>query len=339
MHQPDLLEESIRHCVGISRRTATNFHYAFLTLSREKYRAMCVLYAFMRLTDDLADDTIRPLIDRQNSLLACSRQIEKLKTPLQVLNNQPDRSLGQHDDQLAGTPLLPALTDLINRYQIPTENLQDVIKGVTRDLTPNPIQSQADLEDYCYHVAGVVGLCCISIWGYDQSESARHAAIACGKAFQLTNILRDVREDAEQGRCYLPVDQLRSAGLTPETLLVSPENQLTEFLKQQITIAQEYYRQAVCLLDHLQDDGQRIYISMLRIYGGLLEKIDQNPLAVLQKRISLSKSYKLYIASQGFFLFRTQSSLRLLPQWMRSAPMVVESSSAIRRHPEQSASI
>jgi phytoene synthase len=169
----------------LARRTAGNFYFSFLTLPGPLFRDMCALYAFMRISDDLGDDE-SVSIDRRRELLAAWRQ-----------------SLGRAlDGDPRDHPALPALADAVGRHSVPREHLFAVLDGVAMDLKPAGFETFEELSKYCYHVAGAVGLCCIHVWGF-HDDRAIPAAIDCGLAFQLTNILRDLGEDARAGRVYL----------------------------------------------------------------------------------------------------------------------------------------
>src|SRR6185369_5380403 len=170
-----------RHSQELARRTAGNFYYSFLTLPRDRFRAMCVLYAFMRVTDDIGDDE-RPAADRTRDLTAWRDALARVC-----------------DGGTTDHPVLPAVADILKTYRVPREYLDAVIMGVEADLDTVSFETFAQLNDYCYHVAGAVGLACIHIWGF-HDDRAKAAAVDCGTAFQLTNILRDLAEDAARDR-------------------------------------------------------------------------------------------------------------------------------------------
>ncbi len=190
-----ILRTSYRWARELTQASRSNFYYSLLALPRPLFRDMCALYAFMRVSDDLGDDNRLSLAER-SALLAQWRV-------------DVDQALDGADFR---HPALPALADVVARHRIPRETLFAVIDGVQMDLDAAGFETFADLADYCYHVAGAVGLCCLHIWGFDSSD-APPLAIDCGRAFQLTNILRDVAEDARMGRCYLPREDLRRFGL------------------------------------------------------------------------------------------------------------------------------
>src|SRR5580693_6840858 len=182
------LEASYAWCIRVARSQAKNFYYSFLLLSQPQRRAMCAIYAFMRYCDDLSDDEGIP--DRA---AAIARWRADLAAAL----------AGRAGDHA----VWPAFIEAVARYKIPHQYFYDMIDGVSSDLEPRRIRTFAELYDYCYHVASVVGLTVIHIFGFNSPEALKLAE-KCGIAFQLTNILRDVREDMEKDRVYLPEEDL-----------------------------------------------------------------------------------------------------------------------------------
>ena len=192
------LARSYRYCEEVTRREAGNFYPAFLLLPTPQRRSMCALYTFMRIADDLSDEPTPIPIKRQQ--LADWRA--GLRSAL--------AGKFQHESH-------PALYDTVTKYRIPARYLEAVIDGVEMDLEPVAYRTFADLRNYCWHVASVVGLSCIHIWGFHGLDAIRFAEDA-GLAFQLTNILRDLGEDAARGRVYLPQEDLDRFGYTVERL-------------------------------------------------------------------------------------------------------------------------
>lgn len=284
------LPESFQWCVRLTRRTAGNFYYSFLALPRTQRRDMCSLYAFMRLTDDLGDDETQTVESRRQQLATWRVDIEKL--------------IAGDGTLVTKHPAFAALGDIVQRYQIPQQHLLAVIDGVAMDLTAFRIETFADLEAYCYHVAGAVGLCCIHVWGFE-GEAAEEYAVQCGLAFQLTNILRDIAEDIQRDRVYLPAEDLLKFGVNVTDLrgtTVSPA--LRELLAFEVARAEEYYQQARKLFALLKPAGRPIYAAMLGIYGGLLAEIRRRDYNVLAGRVSLSKCKKLSIAGRCVVLHK-----------------------------------
>jgi len=281
------LGESFAWCKSLARRTAGNFYFSFLTLPADQLRDMCVLYAFMRVTDDLGDDSEKSLETRRSALGEWRQMVELA---------------------LAGGPChheaLPALADLVARHQIPHEYLQAVIDGVERDLDHQGFQTFEELQDYCYLVAGAVGLCCIHVWG-SASDEAAPLAIDCGTAFQLTNILRDLGEDADAGRVYLPQEDLERFGYHRSDMIARRRDERFEKLMRfEVDRAREFYARAEGLFPYLKPAGKSIYAAMLRIYGGLLDEIERRQFDVYSKRVRLPRWRKLWISLDALVRYR-----------------------------------
>ena len=227
-HGPTIVSElstSYAYCQRLARQSASNFYFSFLLLSREKRRAMCALYAYLRHVDDLADDEGHDYAARQKAL-------ESLRGAL------VDQTHAEHKTH----PILPALADTVARYQIPLEYLTAVIDGVEMDLAGRQYETFDELEQYCERVASVVGQACIHIWGF-RGEQALEPARRCGVAFQLTNILRDLKDDARQGRVYLPHEDLRRFGYSVEDLRAGKANSAFAALMEfEIARAESYYQ-------------------------------------------------------------------------------------------------
>ncbi len=271
-------------CCELTKRTGRNFYFSFVALPRNLRRDMCVLYAFMRTTDDIGDDEAVGLDARRDNLANWKQELAA------ALRDESDRH-----------PCLPALKSLVDRHRIPEQYLFDVIDGVEMDLTPRRFSTFDELREYCYKVAGAVGLCCIHIWGY-AGEGAIAPAIDCGTAFQLTNILRDLGEDAARGRVYLPQDELIRFGYAEDELLRQTDNdRFRSLMAFQVGRAREYYASAEALFGFLSRDGRRILRAMLSIYRGLLDKIEAANYDVFSQRISLSLVRKWWIAARSFF--------------------------------------
>ena len=278
---PERLAESYRYCEHVAKTQAKNFYYSFLTLPPEKKAAMCAIYAFMRYSDDVSDEAAA-----DHSKAA---QMRQWRAAL-------DRAFaGDYGDSL----LLPAFHDTAQRYDIPARYFHELIDGTEMDLTIRRYETFAELHRYCYRVASVVGFVCIHVWGFEAaSGKALEHAEACGLAFQLTNILRDVKEDAERDRIYLPQEDLRRFGVTEEDLKrgVVHDN-FRALMRFEAERAREYYRQAELLLPLLHPAGRPTYTIMLRIYRGILESIEQNGYDVYSRRARVSTPKKLGIVA------------------------------------------
>lgn len=287
------LEQSYRHCRALARSTARNFYYSFLALPRDQFRAMCVLYAFMRVTDDLGDDDT-PGVDRAAAL-------ERWRTELLFAWNSGQC---QH-------PVLPAVIDMLRRYKVPLQYLLDVITGCEMDVEQVQFDNFGQLRDYCYLVAGAVGLACIHIWGYHDPR-AEPAAVDCGTAFQLTNILRDLAEDAARGRMYLPADDLARFELTNLDLASGRrDDRFARLMEFEVARAREHYARARVLSEYLDPPGQPIFETMIRIYGGLLDEIERRRYDVFSRRVELSRTRKLCIAGRVILKHKLRSLARV----------------------------
>ena len=290
-------------CRGITRTNAKNFYYAFLVLPKRKREALCAVYAFMRRCDDIADDASLSLEERRF----------KLDTWLAALHRAQQ---GEPSDD----PILLALTDAQRRYTIPAGLLDELAMGTAMDVadpealnqeTQNPASSAVpgmtiqyrtfdDLKLYCYRVASVVGLVCIHIFGY-RDPAAEPLAEQCGLAFQLTNIIRDVKEDAAMGRVYLPEEDLAKFGLSASELLSAPDPaRFRPLLALEAGRARELYQSGEQLIPYISEDSQPALWVLVNIYRRLLEKIAQRQYDVFSGKVSLTVSEKLRILGKGF---------------------------------------
>lgn len=270
---------SYSFCHRLTRSAARNFYYAFQVLPREQRRAMDALYAFMRVTDDLADDAG----DIDTKQLALTNWRQGLEAALH----------GEYSH-----PVHPALHATVERYAIPPQCLFDAIDGVNMDLSAVRFETFADLYRYCYRVASAVGLACIHIWGF-HDEKAKEYAEAAGIAFQLTNILRDLGEDLDNGRVYLPQEDLLRFECPPEAWRTNGDN-FRRMMIFQVERARSYYRKAEPLTKLLTPSGRAVFQVMTRIYGGLLEEIVRAGYDVFTKRIRLSRWRKLRALLMAF---------------------------------------
>jgi phytoene synthase len=277
------LRASYDFCSELSRREAKNFYYSFLVLPGDRRRSMCALYAFLRRTDDLAD---------------APGPIERKAPALDAWRRGLDDALEGRTDAWPG---FLALADSVKKHEIPARYLHEVIDGVEMDLTPRPFVTFEDLSLYCYRVASVVGLSCLHIWGY-RSDHGKAEALAesCGIALQLTNIIRDVREDALQGRVYLPLDDLRRFGIDPAELAAPrPTGRVRALLEYQGARAYEYYRRAEPLVSRVDPVGRPVLQAMVGIYRALLDEIVRRDYDVLTSRVALPGWRKLAITARS----------------------------------------
>jgi len=274
------LADSYRYCEQVARREAGNFYHAFRVLPRGQRQAMCALYAFLRLTDDLGD-SLEPAA-KKRTLLADWRQ-------------RFERSLARDYTH----SLHQAFHDTINTYQIPIQYLHDVIDGVEMDLDTASYATFADLYRYCYRVASAVGLACIHIWGFTDDRAKEHAEKA-GIAFQLTNILRDLGEDVARGRIYLPAEDLDRFDY-PACKLTRKErdDHFRSLMSFEIERARSYYDSSERLAPLLHPPGRAVFQVMTRTYRGLLDAMEKRDYDVFSSRICLSQWRKLGLVLQA----------------------------------------
>ncbi|GIU78328.1 MAG: phytoene desaturase [Bryobacteraceae bacterium] len=269
------LDASYRHCESVARRRARNFYYSFLALPAPKRRAMCALYAFMRECDDLSDG------DRAS--------MEGLRQWRAHLDAALQGSVPPH-------PVWPAFLDTVSRYRIPADCLYGMIEGVSSDLEPRSFETFEQLYRYCYLVASVVGIATIHVFGFSDPEAPRLAE-RCGIAFQLTNILRDVREDALNGRIYLPREDMTRFSVTAEMLAASSMSpELRNLLAFEAGRARGFYEEARPLIGMVEPDSRHALWALIEIYRRLLERIEQRDYDVLTDRVRLSALEKTSIA-------------------------------------------
>lgn len=281
-------------CKGITRQNAKNFYYGFLVLPRRKREALCAVYAFMRRCDDIADDP----------RLSPPERRQQLDTWLDALHRAQQ---GQPTDDA----ILLALTDAQRRYSVPAGLLDELAHGTGMDVEESAAPQQTngpavqyktfeDLRLYCYRVASVVGLVCVHIFGY-RDPAAEPLAERCGLAFQLTNIIRDVKEDASMGRVYLPEEDLAKSGLSvSDVLSLTDPSRLRPVLALEADRAREFYASGDQLIAYVAEDSQPALWVLINIYRGLLEKIALKQYDVLTAKVALSTWEKLRILGKGF---------------------------------------
>jgi phytoene synthase len=273
------LARSYRYCQRLARREAGNFYHAFRVLPRAQRLSMCALYAFMRLTDDLGDGAGTPAEKRG---------------PLCRWREQLDQALsGRYSHRLHA-----ALHHAVRAHNIPRQYLDAVLDGVEMDLDITRYATFADLYRYCYRVASAVGLACIHIWGF-RDDSARAYAESAGIAFQLTNILRDLREDAARGRVYLPQEDLDRYHYPAEGFLPGQrDDRFRALMRFEIERARNFYKAGLPLADFLPPAGRAVFLVMVRTYSGLLDVIERRDYDVFTERVRLSTWHKLRLVAK-----------------------------------------
>jgi squalene synthase HpnC/squalene synthase HpnD len=261
-------------CRRVARASASNFYYAFFMLPHAKRDALCALYAFMRLVDDVSD-TVGSAADKQRGLARWRASL--------------DAAAG---GGVSSHPILPAFADTIERFHIPPRYFHDLISGAEMDLTVGEYATFDRLREYCYRVAGTVGLTCLHVFGFDDPH-APDLAEKLGIAFQLTNIIRDVRGDYEMGRVYLPLEDLAQFGVRPEALACGPLTpEMRGLLEFEAARAWNYYREGVELIPLVHADARAALWALARIYSSLLRRIEERGYDVFSERVRLSTPEK-----------------------------------------------
>jgi phytoene synthase len=268
------IEESYAYCRHVARSRAKNFYYSFLLLSAQQRKAMCAIYAFMRICDDLSDEP------------GASR------AALEGWRAEMEDAL---DGRFSGHPLWPAFHHTVRRFGIPHDYLREMIDGVVSDLEPRRFETFDELYRYCHQVASVVGLTVIYVFGFD-TPSAPPLAEKCGIAFQLTNILRDLREDSARGRVYLPREDLARFGVSEADLANGSRTQaFLEMMQFEADRAHAYYRESAPLLDLIHPRSRPSLWALITIYSRLLDRIEAGHFDVFRRRVRLSTFEKTWI--------------------------------------------
>lgn len=274
------LDADYERCAEITRRSRSSFYYAFILLTAERRRALNAVYAFCRFIDDIADD-------------------ESIREPAMLLTRWRE----ELDRVYAGVPtsaLSRALADSARRFAIPRILFEEIIAGVEMDLSRTRYQTFEELRPYCYRVASALGLICIEIFGY-RNPSAKTYAENLGLALQLTNILRDVREDAARGRIYLPLEDLARFNVSEDEILGGVySSNFVRLMDFEAKRAQELYAAAQMALA-AEDRSTLLTAEAMRlIYGALLERIIKSNYRVLDRRHRLSAPHKLYLVGRAW---------------------------------------
>ena len=259
-------------------RSRSNFYYSFVVLPSEKRRAFCAVYAFMRYCDDISDGDAG--IDAKRAML------KDWRTTLDAAYAGRNQS----------NPILPAFHDTVNRFAIPAQYFHWIMDGAEMDLDITQYGTFEDLYRYCFNVASAVGLVCLQIFGFTE-ERAKKYAEQCGIAFQLTNILRDVKEDAESGRVYLPAEDLRKFGYTTEDLRRGVvDERFRKLMRFEAERAREYYAAARNLLPLIESSSRPALWAMIKIYERILDRIVERQYDVFRDRVRLARTEKISIA-------------------------------------------
>ncbi len=272
-------KNSFEYCRKLAKSTAGNFYLTFHLLPKLKSDSMCALYAFMRTSDDLADEP---------------GEKESIRI---ALANWRDQTLKALDGNFTH-PIHPAFFAMINRHHIPHQFILDVLNGVEMDLDTHRYQTFDDLYKYCYRVASAVGLCCIHIWGFN-SEKAFKPAEAAGIALQLTNILRDIKEDNSRGRIYLPQEELSQFNYNEDKLALEVRDEcFYNLLEFQANRAGQYYEQALELTQYLDGPARGIFLAMLHTYKAILEKMKKDRFDLFNTKVRISTLKKMILLAK-----------------------------------------
>jgi phytoene synthase len=275
------LVASYAWCRHLTRDRARNFYYAIRMLPAARRDAMCAVYAFFRKCDDLSDEG---QAEERRERLECLRKI--------VHGAEPD----------SPSPGLEAFRDAVQRYGIPVQHFSDLIDGMLMDLDETRYETFQDLYGYCYRVASTVGLVCLRIFGFDGRSETEKMAEHLGIAFQLTNILRDVAEDAAMGRVYLPSEILSEFGMSPQNLLDGqPGPAFGDLIRHLAGRARHYYELAEDLPARIDPSSRPALRAMRDIYRGILEKVERLGADVWRERARLILAEKLLIVLLAWF--------------------------------------
>ncbi|MEY3143925.1 MAG: hypothetical protein RLY21_2418 [Planctomycetota bacterium] len=278
------IDAALEACAEITRTQARNFYHGLRLLPSPKREALYAVYAWMRIADDIADEegaTAEVRRARLDELAAGTRQ-------------------ALAGDARDGGPVLVALAAISRRYALPVADFEGAIEGQRMDLEPRVYATFAETELYCDRVASTVGRICLDIWGARggaDSACARELSTKRGIAFQLTNILRDVREDLARGRCYLPADELAAQGLDATALVAwSDPAACSRFMSAQCDRARRYFDESAALDSMVSPDARPTIVAMSEIYRGILGVIARDPARAMRERARLSAVAKSWIA-------------------------------------------
>jgi phytoene synthase len=318
--------DAYSHCEAITRREAANFYYGIRLLPRDRRRAMCAAYAFARRVDDIGDGAL----DSEDKLRLLDAQERALTAIASADSRQPNELPGEVGED----PVMVALEDAQQRFALPVDALEELIEGVRMDVIGVSYETFEDLLPYCRRVAGAIGRVCLAFFGLRDVARADMASVEgladdLGVALQLTNILRDLREDAENGRVYLPAEDLRRfgviaaddqasqaaappaqqvlsalarAGLEPHGHAPAEEqqlDQLCELVRFEAARAAQWFDRGLAMTELLDRRSAACVLAMAGIYRRLLERIEAHPEQSLSRRMSLPVHEKALVAARG----------------------------------------
>ena len=295
----DAVAQSYEECHRIARESHSNFYYAFFLLPKKRRDGLAALYAFMRLVDDVADEG--------HDVAAKQRGLAKWRAAL-------DEGVNSNAASYISAPrgaaeVLPALVDTMRRYNMPARYLHDLISGAEMDLTVKSYATFDRLREYCYRVAGTVGLTCTHVFGF-RDQRALDLAEKLGLAFQLTNIIRDVRDDYAMGRVYLPHEDLAQYNVDPQDFARSAATLgVRELLRFEAARAWECYEEGAALLNLIEPESRPALWLLVHTYSALLARIEELDYAVFGERVRLSKAEKLVFIAKARFTRLTEENI------------------------------
>lgn len=274
------LAEAVRTCEEVTRRRARNFHYGLRLTPEDRRWAMYAVYAWMREADDLADGAGPDRAERE-------RRIARFRADTDAaFAGRPDVT----------QPCMIALAEAVRRFRLEPQEFHDMLEGQMRDLDAARFEHWDELRTFCYRVAGTVGLVCIRVWGFADPEAPR-LAVDRGIAFQLTNVLRDLREDLDAGRCYLPLREYAAMDLAPEDLRAwRHPDRCREFIRAQVERARQHYERSAPLDRMIDPACLPTLWAMTEIYRGILGRIESDPRITVAGRARLPALRKAWIA-------------------------------------------
>ncbi len=292
MSDPATLERAYERCHAIVKARARNFAYAFIFLTEEKRRALDAIYAFCRVADDHADEDARPIEERRVRL-------EALRARLRRALPRPGEEVPAPAADPEEDLLLVALARSAERFHVKRDDLELVIDGCLQDLTVTRYKTWDDLRAYCFQVASAVGLACLEVFEYE--GGAREPGIDLGLAMQLTNIVRDVTEDAARARIYLPLEDLERFKVTEREILEGTRSPaVRELLAFEAQRARSLFASAERLYPLITDRRARACPRTLAaLYLALLDEIERRDFDVFGERVSLGGGTKLRLAFSG----------------------------------------
>ncbi|MEX2216735.1 MAG: phytoene/squalene synthase family protein [Phycisphaeraceae bacterium] len=287
----DAVASSFAYCAQLTRAKAKNFYYGMMLTPEPRRSAMYAIHAWMRAVDDLADG--------EGELEGKRRALEAFRRRTHAVMQSDAAGFDDREEPVAR--MWPAVGRTLKQYTIAARDLDDMIDGQLLDQTRTRYETFAELYDYCYKVASVVGLVCMQVWGFEGGAATQKLAEERGIALQLTNILRDLVEDARRDRVYLPAEELAKFGFDAERfkafiLSPTPSPQFDALMEMQVARAAHYYDSSSSLESFVTPACRPTCWAMMKIYHGLLEKIRKQPRRVLTQRVALGKMQKLWIA-------------------------------------------